>query len=64
MSTKLEQTCEGCVDLGMHLEHLNGHEGVDCWYDCTYPLPWYVAHKAVRLDIKHICPVRWDVKED
>ena len=55
--------CSGCVFLGQHLPHLNGHEGVDCWYECKYrALPFWVVIQAVRTDIKHNCKMKTIVK--
>ena len=49
--------CEGCKYLGMYLKHLDGLEGVACWYGCDYPLPFHVIPKAVRVDVEHNCKV-------
>jgi hypothetical protein len=53
-----KDTCIGCIYLGMHFTHLNGHENVNCWYNCSYPLPFHASPKAVRIDIKYSCKVK------
>ena len=54
-----KKTCLGCIYLGQHLPHLNGHEGVDCWHNCKYSaLPLWVTPTAIRTDIKHDCKIK------
>jgi hypothetical protein len=51
-------TCKDCKYLGVRFPHLDGHEGVKCWYHCKYPLPFCVTPVAIRLDIEHDCKVK------
>jgi len=45
----VKRHCKTCKYLGKEFLHLKGHKECDEWYDCLYPLPWFILSEAVPM---------------
>lgn len=47
--------CDLCVHLGNVLAHLKGHDEIEEWRYCKYPLPYHIVDRAIPMGENHDC---------
>lgn len=38
--------------MGKEFIHLRGHKGISKWYDCLWPLPWFILPEALPMTLE------------
>ena len=52
-----KKECQSCEYLGIEFEYLRGHDGINTWYDCKYPVPWFYIRRAFPMTKQSTCKV-------